>query len=129
MESELPGSGPSDGPSNWIRSFSNPAAGEAGPRVRLFGIGCHVAELTTDLKTPPGTEAFAESLGRCCGNLRAALDDPSSSLVEPVIDRFCEELVAAADSRPELAAKCADLERQLRGFAMMASGDTGDISF
>ena len=129
LKNELPGTDPSDCPSIWTRSLSNSDAGKDGPWVRLFGIGCHLAELTTDLKDPPGTEAFVESLGRCFGNLRAAVEDPSSSLVEPVIDRFCEELGAAAESRLDLAAKCADLEDQLREFATIVSGEEGDIPF
>jgi hypothetical protein len=44
----------------------------------------------------------------------------SASLLEPVVDRFCLELEAAAQSRPDLAAKCADLERQLRQFVPVA---------
>jgi hypothetical protein len=129
LESEVPGSEPSDGLSIWTRSFSNPDVGQESPWIRLFGIGCHVAELTTDLKTPPGGETLVKSLGRCFGNMRAALNDPSAALLEPVIERFCETLGAAADSRPDLAMKCADLERQLCDFATMASGDERDLPF
>ena len=70
MDSALPGSEPGGAPSIWTRSFSSPDASEEGPWIRLFGIGCHLAELATDLKDPPGTAAFAESLGRSFGNLR-----------------------------------------------------------
>ena len=31
-----------------------------------------------------------------------------------MVERFSEELHAAAETRPDLAAKCTDLERQLR---------------
>ncbi len=72
MDSALPGSEPGGAPSIWTRSFSSPDASEEGPWIRLFGIGCHLAELATDLKDPPGTAAFAESLGRSFGNLRGA---------------------------------------------------------
>ena len=129
LENELPGREPAGGPSIWTRSIVNTELGDAGPWVTLFGIGCRVAELMTDLKTPPGAEAFAESFSRSFGNLRAAMRDPSSSLLKPVVDRFCQELDAAAEARPDLTMKCSDLERQLRGFATMASGGDEDLPF
>ena len=127
LEGELPGSEPSGCPSIWTRSTSNPDASEDSPWVRVFGLGCHVAELVSDLKAPPGATAFAESLGRCFGNLRDAIENPSGALLEPVVERFCQELDAAAEARVDLAPKCADLEHQLREFAKMMSGDQSDI--
>jgi hypothetical protein len=127
LEGELPGSETSGCPSIWTRSLSNPDASEDSPWVRVFGLGCHVAELVSDLKAPPGAAAFAESLGRCFGNLRDAIENPSGALLEPVVERFCQELDAAAEARVDLAPKCADLEHQLREFAKMMSGDQSDI--
>ncbi len=110
-------------PSIWTKSYSNPEAPGSSPFIRLFGIGCHVAELGSDLKTLPDTRALVESLNRQFGNLQAALEDPSASLLESVAERFCQELAAAAEAHPDLAEKCADLERQLREFAADVSGD------
>ena len=110
-------------PSIWTKSYSNPDARGSSPFIRLFGIGCHVAELGSDLKTLPDTRALVESLNRQFGNLQAALEDPSASLLESVAERFCQELAAAAEAHPDLAEKCADLERQLREFAADVSGD------
>jgi hypothetical protein len=125
----LPGGDETGSPSIWTQSFSNPDANDESPFVRLFGIGCHVAELGSDLKKLPDTRALAESLNRQFGNLRSALEDPSASLLPAVVERFCQELGAAAEARADLAEKCADLERQLREFAASASGEEDDIPF
>ena len=117
--------------SPWQSSFSGPHASHEPPSIRLFGIGARVAELGLDLKASSDTAPLVESLNRQFGNLRTAVGDPSASLVEPVVERFCQELHTVAEARPELAAKCADLERQLREFAADASseGEWGDIPF
>ncbi len=107
----------------WLRSFPSGNPGTESPSVRMFGIGSHVAELGVDLKQSPETMPNAESLNRQFGNLRAAMQDADSALVEPVVERFCEELHAVAEARADLAAKCADLERQLREFAARLAGE------
>ena len=80
----------------------------------MFGIAGHLAELTADLKDPPGGEAFVESLSRYFGNVRAALDDPQAALLSPAVERFCQELDEAAEVRLDLADKCRNLQRQAR---------------
>jgi len=106
-----------DSPSVWRHSFTSPDVGGQPPSIVLFGIGSHLAELGEDLAASPETAPIAQSLNRQFGNLRAAIGDPGVALVEPVIARFCEELQAAVEVRPDLAEKCADLERQLHEFA------------
>ncbi len=63
----------------WQRSFSAPETPNDDVSLQLFGIACHLGELVTDLKDPPGGEAFVESLNRCFGNVRAALQGPEGS--------------------------------------------------
>lgn len=46
--------------------------------------------------------------------------------IEPVIERFCEELHAVADVRADLGDKCADLDRQLRELAARLSDGYDD---
>ena len=125
----LPSGEESESPSIWTQSFTNPDATDGSPFVRLFGIGCHVAELGSNLKEMAETGAMAELLNHQFGNLRSALEDPSASLLGPVVERFCQELGVAAEARPDLAEKCADLERQLREFAARASGEEDDLPF
>jgi hypothetical protein len=86
--------------------------------IRIFGIGSHVAELGVDLKERSDGGPLVESLNRHFGNLRSVAGDGSASLIGPVVERFCEELHAVAEARPDIQAKCADLERELREFAV-----------
>ncbi|MHC4178775.1 MAG: hypothetical protein ACYSWU_14790 [Planctomycetota bacterium] len=55
--------------------------------------------------------------------MRAAIGDPSAALVEPVVQRFCEELQSVSAARPDLGEKCTDLERQLNEFATQLSAE------
>jgi hypothetical protein len=75
------------------------------------------------LKTLPESAATVKSLGRHFGNLRSAVDGPSAALLEPVTERFVQELHETADARPELAAKCADLGSELRELAAALDPD------
>ena len=93
--------------SPWTSSYSAPG------RPTLFGIGAHLAELTVDLKESAASKPLVETLNRDFGNLCEAIRDRTTSLVEPIVERFCEDLSTIPDSRPELAAKCEDLKRQL----------------
>ena len=106
--------GSAEGPSVWQRTF---AGSEGGGPPDLFGIGAFLAELGVDLKEQPETASRVEVLNRQFGNLRAAARDASGSLLDPVVERFCEELRSVAEARPDLAAKCEDLEKRLREFA------------
>jgi hypothetical protein len=127
LQADLPGSEPAEGESIWKRSFSAPSPND-GPWVTVFGIGCRLAELVVDLKASPDGAAAVKSLGRHFGNLRSAVDDPSAALLEPVTERFVQELHDVADAQSELAAKCADLARELRELAAALSADD-DVPF
>ncbi|MDY0168529.1 MAG: hypothetical protein RBS80_18415 [Thermoguttaceae bacterium] len=111
------------GDSIWTRTFSGDGAGDQPLSARVFGIGAHVAELGVDLKESPDTRPYMESLNRHFGNLRAAMDSAESALIEPVIERFREELHAVSDVRADLGDKCTDLDRQLREFAARVSDE------
>jgi len=108
--------GKSDPPSIWKRTFSWPSPGD-GPATRLFGLGGCVAEIVTELKERPNSQAFVDKLNRQFDNLREVVPDPSGALLEPVVQRFCDELNEAGQAYPDLAERCADLERQLHDFA------------
>jgi len=119
----------SDDPqSPWSRSFSVGEAADVPLGVRIFGLGCRLAELIASLRgsaerdaTPPEVQAHIDSLNRNFGNLRELLrgDDPSLAvaLIDPVRDRFAEALQAVAAARDQLAPQCerlmAELERLL----------------
>jgi hypothetical protein len=106
----------------WQRSFGYRRASDS-PEVTVFGIGAHLAELIVDLRQTGGSQDWIETLNGDFGNLRAAVADPSSSLVEPVVEKFTEHLAAVSDLQPDLSAKCQDLERQLHDFARRLSGE------
>ncbi len=132
QEDDMPRHDEPESSSVWQRSFSNPDEQHEPPSIRLFGIGSHVAELAVDLNASPHTASFARSLNRHFGNLRAAIGDSSPALVEPVVQRFCEELHSVTEARADLADKCADLERQLNELAARLSLDEdwhGDLPF
>ena len=103
----------------WQRSFSAPETPGDSVSLQLFGIACHLGELVTDLKDPPGSEKFVESLNRYFDNVRAALQGPEEGdvLLAPAVDRFCEELDETMVVRGDLREKCRDLQRQARQFA------------
>ncbi len=122
-EDDTPRDDGAESSSVWQRSISNTEARNEAPSITLFGIGSHVAELGVDLKASPDTAPFQRSLNRHFGNLLAAIRDSSPALVEPVVQRFCEELHSVTEARPGLAEKCADLERQLNGLAARLSAE------
>jgi hypothetical protein len=58
-------------------------------------------------------------LSRDFGNLREVVqssETTADSLVEPVLDRFCETLDAVSAAWPELQDQCLDLQERLRRF-------------
>ena len=88
--------------------------------VRLFGLGCRLAELITRLRdgadrstTPPETQQLIDQLNRDFGNLREILQQPgpelAAALFEPVIDGFGDTLARVATTRADLAANCESL--------------------
>ncbi len=102
----------------WKTSFSDQSATDAMPvahalPLMLFGIGGHLGELGEDLASTEGGAELARSLRSCFAELRHAIDDRNSWMAESSVARFSEELDGLSATRPELAAKCADLERQL----------------
>ncbi len=117
---EYPGAGYADPDVVWRRSFSADETSDQWILMRLFAIGTHLSELIVDLRQPDERRELIDRLGRDFGNLRdvAQIDDEAAveSLIEPVIDRFYETLMAAAVARPELKPKCADLQARLRRF-------------
>jgi hypothetical protein len=111
----------------WKSSYSAPESESESPGLRLVGIGGHLGELLTDLKAPPCSEDFVESLNRYFGNVRAVLQEPEGdALLAPAVDRFCEELDEVAVVREDLREKCLDLKRQARRFAARAMDEPID---
>ena len=106
-----------DAPPDLSDEESGPAEGPP----NLFGIAVDMADLGVDLKEQPETASRVKVLNRQFGNLLAAAGDDSGSLLDPVVERFCEELRSVAEARSDLAARCEDLERRLRQFATWRS--------
>ena len=107
----------------WSSSFSTEDGAELPVGVRLFGVGCHLAELMTDLRgddetsTDPEAQAFSDQLNRDFGNLRDVLQnseaDRIGALFHPVLERFTDSLAAVASARPDLSEKCESLTSRL----------------
>jgi hypothetical protein len=64
-------------PSIWSRSFSVENAADLPLGIRVFGLGCHLAELIVDLRagaereaTPQSAQRHIDQLNRNFGNLR-----------------------------------------------------------
>lgn len=125
----------------WSSSFSVGEDTDVPLGVRLFGIGCHLAELVTNIRgdadassAAPEALLFIDRLNRGFGNLREILQTAVPSLAEtllsPVIVRFTESLAAVAAARPELAAKCESLSNRVTRFLEPESSesarDSGD---
>jgi hypothetical protein len=121
-ERERLGVAASDG-AIWSRSYAIEGA-DVPVGVRVFGLGCRLAELIVGLRTNPEgvgsvdeTQRAIDQLNRHFGNLRQVLHDPESSLasalLEPVLQRFTEELELVASERIDLAAQCDCLAKEL----------------
>jgi hypothetical protein len=136
--------------SPWQRSFVRSIPG-ASPEFALYGIGCRLAELIDELRhagsservprhvrgfddaatlsitAPNQNEARAaaqdwiDTLNRDFANLRAAVAESGTALVEPVAARFTEHLLALAETHADLRARCLDLDRQVFEFAQRLS--------
>jgi hypothetical protein len=131
-----------DGSANvWSRSFSVGDTANVPLGVRVFGIGCHLAELIVGLRagaerenTPPEAQRRIDQLNRDFGNLREILQSDDSSLaqalIDPVLDRFTESLSMVATARPDLAPQCEALVGEVRQLldppAPKASSDSDD---
>jgi hypothetical protein len=111
----------------WSSSFSVADATDVPLGIRLFGIGCQLAELIADIGRETGdpstaspTQPWIDQLNRDFGNLREVLQTSELSvaeaLIRPVLDRFGESLAAVASGRPDLSAKCESLTSSLNKF-------------
>ncbi|MBX3451525.1 MAG: hypothetical protein KF777_18330 [Planctomycetaceae bacterium] len=126
------GFGVEDEQSVWSSSFSGEDAADLPLGMRLFGIGCRLAELIADLRgdqsSSPQGQQLIDRLNRDFGNLRELLQnsEPSlaASLIDPVIDRFTESLATVASTRPDLAVKCESLTNSLARFLEPRSSDS-----
>lgn len=90
--------------------------------VRIFSIGCELAELIVDIRdgvpreqVGPESQAHIDRLNRDFGNLRELLQGSnvalSAALIEAVMDTFEQSLYALGDERPKLKEKCASLAK------------------
>lgn len=101
----------------WSRSFDVEQTADVPLGVRIFGIGCRLAELIVDLRggaerenLPPESQRLIDQLNRDFGNLREILQRTEPSLAEslfaPVTDRFRETLASVAGEHPQTERKC-----------------------
>lgn len=108
----------------WSRSFSMGETTGLPLGVRVFGIGCRLAEIIVDLRGGGDREAMnsraqrlIDQLDRDFGNLREILQGSDASvagaLVDPVIQRFTDSLDTVATAHPDLAAHCEALQKAL----------------
>jgi hypothetical protein len=108
----------------WSRSFSVGDADDVPLGIRVFGVGCQLAELIVGLRggagraaTAPEAQRLIDQLNRDFGNLRELLQNSDSSLAEalidPVLRRFAETLDIAATAYPDLALQCESLTNDL----------------
>lgn len=82
--------------------------------VMLFSIGGHMGELMQDLKEKPDGSDFIRQLHQRFDDLRVAVkDDEETWLLRSCANAFTELLHDVQQHRPDLHAKCADLEEKL----------------
>jgi len=121
------GAGHADEKSVWSSSFTVADSADVPLGIRMFGIGCRLAELITDIRNQPGEPASAiprqpliDQLNRDFGNMRELLQtsEPSvaEALIHPVLERFSESLANVASARPDLSPKCESLTSSLAKF-------------
>lgn len=108
----------------WSRSFSVGGAADVPLGIRVFRIGCLLAELIVGLRaefdresTPEETQRHIDQLNRDFGNLREILQTSDESLGEslltPVLERFAQNLSDVAAARPEVDFKCECVSEEL----------------
>ena len=109
----------------WSRAFSVGENSDVPLGIRVFGIGCRLAELIVGIRgganretTLPEPQRHIDQLNHNFSNLRALLQSPDSSvaeaLLDPVLDRFAETLDTVSCSRSDLASQCESLADELR---------------
>jgi len=128
-------------PAIWSRSFNVEDTALVPLGIRVFGVGCHLAELIVGLRgganreaTTPEAQRHIDQVNRDFGNLRELLQSSDSSLTEalfdPVVDRFGETLATVATARPDLAPQCEsltdDLHKLLDPPSREPTWDSGD---
>jgi len=118
----------------WSRSFSVGPTADLPLGVRVFGVGCQLAELIDGLRagadretTAPAAQRHIDELNRDFGNLRELLQSSDSSLAEalfePVLSRFADTLDTTAVARPNLALQCKALASSLDKLLDPPSGE------
>jgi hypothetical protein len=123
----------------WTGSFTVGDTADVPLGIRVFGFGCHLAELIVALRsgcdresTPPTTQLHIDALNRDFGNLRELLNSTdaslAASLIDPVLGHFADTLATVASDCPELAEKCDALADELTRLLAppSAKGDSGD---
>lgn len=123
----------------WQISHAGRGTGQESLTVRLFGIGASLCGLIVGLRQPQERHDLIDRLNRAFGNLREVVGDadPAAgmSLVEPVLNHFCEQLHEIERLRPDLARQCADLRGRLEHFMDLPqeptdqTPDDGDLPF
>jgi hypothetical protein len=109
----------------WSRSFSVGDTADVPLGIRVFGVGCRLAELIVGLRdgadreaTPPQVQQQIDRLNRDFGNLREVLESADASLAaslfDPVVDRFVDTLDDVAEAREDLEMQCESLTDELR---------------
>jgi hypothetical protein len=92
-------------------------------------IGQHIDEKSAEVS--PEARTLVDHLSRDFGNLRDVAQSrdlaTAESLIEPVLERFCETLDAVAERRRDLEPKCTDLAARLKRF-LAPAGATDDPS-
>jgi hypothetical protein len=116
----------------WTCSFANDAGADVPLGIRVFGVGCRLAELIESLRASAGSEVdetqlHIDRLNRDFGNLREILQSRdlsmAGSLIEPVMLRFVESLDAAGRFRPKESSRCEWLTDDLNRLLAPPPGD------
>lgn len=106
----------------WRNTNLLSAIGDQSAQLNLFALGGSLAELICEIKAQrvPDAAAVISGLNRDFANLRQAMSDGQTSLMEPVAARFSEHLDDLSGTQERLKPKCQETKEQLaallRGF-------------
>ena len=90
------------------------AGGSESTQLNLFVLGRSLAELICEIKDQGiRTPAIISGLNRDFANLRQAIGDAQTSLIEPVAARFTEHLEDLCSTHEPLRPKCLETQQQL----------------
>jgi hypothetical protein len=106
--------------------------------VRIFCIGCDLAELIVDIRdgvpreqVGPESQAHIDRLNRDFGNLREILNSTdvalSAALIEAVMDTFKQSLYVLGDERPKLKDNCDSLAKRLSKLLLPPDPEKSDF--